>query len=353
MKQELSGTTIPLRRQNVSWVNFVTGVVDRLPLIGPVWYGLAAMLALALFAVNDWLALGRPLEALRPFHIVLALEPVYALGLMHLLDERASHAFKRMHPLVNPPEAYDALHQQLVTLPARTTLTASLVGMALGLGAVLLARISLPAAFQPFLSEGSARSFVEVWLVLTWFVFGALFWHTLHQLREINLIYVHRTIIDLDHYQPLFHFSKVSGLTAVGLIIIPYAWYLAVPNLVLEPMGLLFGALFPLFAAAAFLWPLVGIHNLMVEAKGQALLENAAVLKGLRERLVSHATTDTLGGAPDLSDALVAIRGEREALLRVPTWPWQPGTPRSVAIALLLPLVLWFLQMALQRVLGA
>ena len=243
-RHELQEAAVVAPRDGMSWVNRAVHFVDGLPVPDAICYAAAGLVALSLFVVNDWLSLGRPLEAIRPFHVVLALEPVYALGLMHLLDIQARRALKRMRPLIAPPEIYDSLHLQLIALPARPTLIASLIGMLVGLAAVPPARVSLPDAFRPFLAMGAARSFVEVWLVFTWFVFGALFIHTVHQLRTINFIYVRHAIIDLDYYQPLFHFSRVSGLTAIGLIVIPYVWYIAVPNLVREPMGVAFGGCF-------------------------------------------------------------------------------------------------------------
>ncbi len=338
---------------SVSWVNRATGFIDRLPLPGPAWYLAAGLCAILLFILNDWLALGRPTEAMQPFHLVLALDPIYALALMHLLDVRAGRALARMRPLLFNPEVYEELRLRLTLLPARLTMVASLVGLAIGLVAVAVERTAMPEVFRPFLPAANARPFVEVWLAMTWFVFGALFVHTVHQLRVISHIYTHHTRIDLDNYQPLFHFSTVSALTAIGLLVIPYAWSVGVPNLLSDPVGVAFGAFFPVFALFAFLWPLIGVHNLIVEAKGKALLENAAVLKDVRQRLFAHAGAGALGGASDLKDALEAIRRERDALLHVPAWPWQPGTPRSVVAALLLPLAVWFLQWVLQKLLGS
>jgi hypothetical protein len=145
----------------------------------------------------------------------------------------------------------------------------------------------------------------------------------------------------------------VSALTAVGLLAIPYAWYAAVPNLIREPIGVLFGALFIAFGAVAFLWPLVGVRNLIAAAKGRALEENARVLREAREKLYADATRGDLTGASELGDALAAIRAEREALLRIPTWPWEAGTIRSVIVALALPVAIWLLQYALERLIGS
>ena len=337
----------------LSWVDRIVLRVERSGLPAPLWYAIGAVASVALFALNDWLALGRPAEAVAPFHLVLALGPVYALALMHYLDASAGRALHRMRPLITPGEAFGVLHRRLTTLPPRPTLLFSGIGMLLGLGAVLLARISLPAAFRPYMAMGAARGFVELWLILSWFVFGALFIHTLHQLRSVSYIYTRHTIIDLDHYEPLFHFSRVSAVTAIGLLLIPYSWYAAVPHLSGERLSQGFGALFAAFAASAFLWPLIGIHNLMVEAKGRALLQNAAAIKSVRRRLLTQVDSGDLAGAGDIHDALEAIHLERQALLHVPTWPWQPGTPRSVAAALALPLIVWLLQWVLERVLGA
>lgn len=335
-----------------SWVDRIKSAVASLPLPGAVVYLGAAAVAVGLFMLNDWLALGRPIEALAPFHLVLALGPVYALALLHLLDIQAGRALAGMRPLIKPSDAYDALRRDLTTLPRGRAWIGGLGGLLIGLAAVLLERFALPAAFRPYVMMGAARPFVEVWLALSWFILGGLFVHTHHQLTAINRIYTHHTVIDLDNYQPLFHFSAVSALTAVGLLLIPYAWYAAVPNLIREPVGVLFGALFIAFGAIAFLWPLVGVRNLIAAAKGRALEENAHVLREAREKLYADATRGDLTGASELSDALAAIRAEREALLRIPTWPWEAGTIRSVIVALALPVAIWLLQFALERVIG-
>jgi hypothetical protein len=92
---------------------------------------------------------------------------------------------------------------------------------------------------------------------------------------------------------------------------------------------------------------------LIAAAKGRALEENAQVLKEAREKLYTDATRGELMGASELSDALAAIRAEREALLRIPTWPWEAGTIRSVIVALALPVAIWLLQFALERLIGS
>ena len=88
MKSELYKTKASMRRDELSWVNQITQMVDRSPLPGPLCYVIGGLVGIALFTLNDWLALGQPSMAADPFHLVLALGPAYTLGLMHFLDVR-------------------------------------------------------------------------------------------------------------------------------------------------------------------------------------------------------------------------------------------------------------------------
>ena len=51
--------------------------------------------------------------------------------------------------------------------------------------------------------------------------------------------------------------------------------------------------------------------------------------------------------------ALSSLEIERAVLERVPTWPWERGTLRSLVAAILIPLLVWAIQAVLQRYLRA
>jgi hypothetical protein len=341
-----------LRPYPPSWVDRLTARVARSPLPAPIIYILAGLAALLLFALNDWLnGLGFLAEP-GAFHIVFAVGPVYAIALAWFLDRQATLALERTRPLLTCDETdYAGLRFQLTTIPARATLGASLVGLTVGLVAVALERVATPRAFAGLILPGNGRYFTELWLLGTWFVFGALFYHTYHQLRSISHIYTEHARIDLDQSRPLYNLSQVSAWTAIGLLALPYGWYATVPGLIRDPIGIGFGALFPIFAAAAFISPLVGVHRLLVDAKERALAENALALKTARTALHQLVESHDLAGTSELNDTLSALRGEQQALEHVPTWPWQPETPRTVIAAILLPLALWFIQWLLGRLL--
>lgn len=53
-----------------------------------------------------------------------------------------------------------------------------------------------------------------------------------------------------------------------------------------------------------------------------------------------------------MNKAMASLEIERAALVRVPTWPWDPGTLRTVIAALLLPIIIWLIQYGLERLMG-
>ena len=54
----------------------------------------------------------------------------------------------------------------------------------------------------------------------------------------------------------------------------------------------------------------------------------------------------------DLNKALASLEIERGALERVPTWPWERRTLRSLITAIVIPLLIWTIQAILQRYLA-
>jgi hypothetical protein len=59
-----------------------------------------------------------------------------------------------------------------------------------------------------------------------------------------------------------------------------------------------------------------------------------------------------LEGIGVLNTAIATLEMERNAVDRIPTWPWRPDTVRLLITALALPLGLWITQYLLQSLLG-
>jgi hypothetical protein len=89
----------------------------------------------------------------------------------------------------------------------------------------------------------------------------------------------------------------------------------------------------------------------LVELKESALAEAATRAKLMASLLHERIDGRQLAGIDEVHKAITALEFENARLLKIPTWPWQPGTFRGLLAAVLLPLVLWIVQFGLQRLL--
>ena len=73
-----------------------------------------------------------------------------------------------------------------------------------------------------------------------------------------------------------------------------------------------------------------------------------ATLAGLHRCLDNNA----LAEVAQLNSAIVGLNAEREILTRIPTWPWRAGMFTGLLSIVVLPIMLFLLQLVLARWLG-
>jgi hypothetical protein len=278
----------------------------------------------------------------------------YLPALIHYLDARASRAFEAMRPILEATDTeVEDLRCRLTTLPAWPTILVSLATLLLPLLVDELRR----QAGQPDVFAVLGVASVSYWLVyflyrLLWWLFGTLIYHTLHQLAQINRIYTRHTRVNLFRMGPLYAFSSVTALTAIGIIIPPYIFVALVPGALADPITVAYMLPITGLALLAFVWPLLGIHQILAAEKARILDENALRFEAAIQELHQSVDSGELKELGITNTALATLESERGLLNRIPTWPWQPETVRMLFTALALPLGLWIAQYVLQRVLG-
>lgn len=99
----------------------------------------------------------------------------------------------------------------------------------------------------------------------------------------------------------------------------------------------------------AFVWPLLGIHRLLVTEKEQAIAAVTQRLKTSYEGLNRRVDEGRFEETASLSEAANGLQGELAYLEKILTWPWQPETVRGVLTAVVLPILLWLVATALER----
>jgi hypothetical protein len=278
----------------------------------------------------------------------------YLPALLRALDGRAGAALAKMRPILAVDEdEYGDQHYRLTTLPARPALWAGLIVFVFPFVIDEVRR----AGGEPTVFSELGVSSVSYWYLyvlyrLTWWLFGTFTYHLWHQLGQINRVYTAHTRVNLFQVGPLYAFSQVTALTAVGLVIPPYVFVALIPGALTDPIVIAYMLPVTGLALVAFVWPLLGIHRLLSDEKAHLLDENSLHIEAAIARLRQRANSGDLEDLGALNTALSTLDSERSLLNGIPTWPWQTETVRLLFTALGVPLGLWIAQYLLQRVLG-
>ncbi len=181
-----------------------------------------------------------------------------------------------------------------------------------------------------------------------------LLYHTARQLRLVAQIHDMAPRINFFLPAPLYAFSRLTSRTAMGLValFIPLKVTLALSTSALDYLmtfafiGLLLGT-----ALSAFVWPLVGMHRRMDRERQRLLAETGQRIEALIADVHGSIDRRDLSGADPYNKTLASLIAEREFVHRLSTWPWQVGTAGAVASAVLLPIALWVVTRAMERIL--
>ncbi|HLF81337.1 MAG TPA: hypothetical protein VI410_06165 [Anaerolineales bacterium] len=280
---------------------------------------------------------------------------VLALYLMHAFDRRARTALERFRPVLRPEAGVEArLRYELTTLPARPTILAGAIGLAFGVLGSL--GMGMDLRTYPVFGMNTTQTgylFLAATFIPTLWVWFTFIYHTIHQLRVVRRIYAQETRVDLYRLRPIYALAELTALAAVGFAVYTYPWLEDLLNAASELNLAAVVLNVPFFAwpIVIFLWPLWGAHRTLVELKEAALTEAATRSKSLSALLHERIDQQKLSAIDEVHKAITALEFETARLLKIPTWPWHPGTFRGLLAAVLLPLVLWIVQFGLQRLL--
>jgi hypothetical protein len=336
---------------SLSWVDRLARWVDKLS--GPAWlyYGGVALLLYLIYLGVKWLDGSVPVGTFPRVQAVVGGSMFYYLALLDHLNKVAERALVRFRPASTAPEdLWVAFEKQLTTMRPRAVWAATAVGAVFGAAVMVAAWQGLLYAEAGLFSSVPA-SILETAVVLGLSISLLIFvLHAVQQLRVINTVYTQYTRADMFDLVPVYAFSRLSAQTAIGMILLQVIWQTGESWLAADAITLATGAVVVLLAVVAFVWPLRGLNRLLVKEKQRLKSVAGQRLK----RSIENFNAGVDDAPPEQIEALaLAVEGadlELRIVNRIPTWPWQPGTLRSVAGAVLLPLFLWLVTRILEEI---
>ncbi len=332
-----------------SFIDRFMRFVQRLPV--PYWLTyLALFIVQSLFNhVVAWADGWLPRYTFSALNIIYPLWTWLPLLMMTYLNGASLRALSKFQPLLElSPESSERLRHEFVTLPARQVLISECIWA----GMYVLWTVR---AYSTYRSNGfgtlaildSILGGAGVFLVGSIIIF-----HTIRQLRLVNRTV--RTVkrFDVFRLQPVYSFSVFTSQSGLAWILLTILTLLATPVQLAPPLVLFVLLEGTVLALAAFVLPLWVVHQRLVAEKNELLAERDQRVKSMLAKLHRALDEDRLEDASQIRGALDGLSAESGILEKVRTWPWSTGTLTGFLSAIVLPMVLYFVQRAIQKWLG-
>ena len=283
---------------------------------------------------------------------ILAVYGPYALATGALGQRTARRALSTFWPATGWPDSDRATWAfEFANIPVRHESAALLVGLIGGFGALVGApasmlgpeegRLALFVAYAPAFALGYSLLAVGVVFTVRW-------------LRLVARIHREATAIDPFDRAPVYAFSRLTVL--VGLAYAIGVYFSFTVNAALQVgnvLALAFLAVSILFAVAAFVAPLWGIHVRLVREKGVLLRDIERRMNQLTTEAYARIDARAYDSMSPISSSLAGLNAMRERIVHLPTWPWPPQLLGGFISALLLPVIAYLLTRLVSTLLGA
>ena len=339
-------------QQGGSWIDQLIGWLEARP--GPAWMTYLGLAAIGLLAGNAIPLLDGKPPQLDPYYSVFGVFPVLELLIIRHLDRVAAEALIAFRPLLERDDpSFRDLLRRLTTVPA---VQAAVVGALWVTGGLWATLTDLEAHRISGVSAGAAALTLAIEVPINLLLAMFLLQATRHFL-DVERIHREAPRIDLLEPSPLYGFARLTSQTALGLLLLTAV---LIPSLAptyfvdaLEFTRLNFVIMIAALvsgAVAMFVLPLYGMHRRIVAEKERLQGASGARLTAVLGELEQDVRTGDLARADGLNKQLASVLAERDLLAKLPTWPWQAATLRAFVSALILPVLVYVLARAAERI---
>ena len=331
-----------------SWIDRVTSAVKRTKIPFVIIYFLIWLAFFVALILLRWREGTFPVGHIDKTDVVMSLTGIFFVALIHYLDNWAMKKLKifRESILVSDEE-FDGLAYQLSNLPPRRVLIASLISFGFGAITFMITPSSYGFIHIGFGSPSNVLQLVN--FLFSWFTFGALSYHVFHQLKLGGMATANYIRINLFNLTPVYTFAGLTMRSAMGWLIMAYAWALTTPNLFQNIVIIGTIGFMQVVAILTFILPLLGAHEKIVEKKSQSLNEIGDRLESVVEEMSKTDDDYDKDRLAKLKDMMSALSMAEERIKKIPTWPWKPSVVNSLATAILLPNAIWVFQIVVER----
>ena len=331
-----------------SWIDRITFAVKRTKIPFVVFYILIWLVFFIALILLRWKDGTFTVGHIDKTDVVMSLTSIYFVALVHYLDNWAIKKLRIFREsILVPDEEFEGLAYQLSSLPPRPTLIASFISFGFGATTFIITPSSYGFIHIGFSSPSSILQLIN--FLFGWYTFGALSYHAFHQLTLGGMATANYLRINLFNLSPVYTFAGLTMRSAMGWLIMAYAWALTTPNLFQNAVILATIGFMQIVAVLTFILPLLGAHEKIVEKKAQSLHEISSRMESVVEDMSKVDEEYDKDRLSKLRDILSTLTMAEERIQKIPTWPWKPSVVNSLATAILLPNAVWVFQLVVEQ----
>jgi hypothetical protein len=324
--------------------------IQRLPL--PYWltYLLLFLLQSLIIHILGW-SLGWP----APFKTdpMLFMFPIWQwlpFAIMTYTNSVALEALKEFSPLLHADESeLSRLRYEFTNMPARGVL---LNGLFWGVVFAALMYATFGTIASNYSWTGSISMVVIVEGLICYVTGSVIYYHSLRQLWLVNRTVRMAHQFNVFRLDPAYAFSRLTSLTGISWMVMITATLLTFPIQFISGMVLGILLVMLVLAVMAFVLPLWFVHHRIQVEKQRLLGELDRHVETTTARLHRLLDADDMPPVTPYKDAMLALDSERKVLESIPTWPWTSGTLTGFISATVLPILLFIVQLVIQKWLG-
>lgn len=218
------------------------------------------------------------------------------------------------------------------------------VGLFLGLGNVVT-QGEIPAGNLLFMLAAAGPVLGSVMELFSVF-------RLIRQLVQVDVLYKNVKSINLFNLWPIYSLSRYGYTLALVFILVTVLVDLVFRAVGGEGIAFAYIVYTVIVSLLVFLAPLFGINNRLRTEKAHELQRLGIQLNSIYNETETAVRSRKLTKVPELRNASSALKDQMETVLKVATWPWNPGSLRNLLLPILLPLFIAILQRYVLSFLG-
>lgn len=324
--------------------------IERLPI--PYWltYLIFIIVQSTIVHILAWIDGWIPAYTIHPILLLFPLWQWLPLAIMTYVDSVSIQALSAFRPLLDVEEnELERLKYQFLTMPSRGVILSSVTWAFLYL---ILNYVTYDTIYVGYGVDTFLSIVMMIEGLIAFLTGSAIYYHSLRQLYLVDHTVKMTKQFNLFRLDPVYAFSRVTSLIGVAWMIMLSLTLLLFP--IQLTIGLPIAILFlqVVLAIAAFVLPLWFVHRRLVSEKRKLQAEYNRQVESTIAKLHQCLGENEMSQVPQLKDALLGLAAEHEILNRIPTWPWRSGTLTGFLSAAVLPIILFIIQLIIQKLLG-